>query len=306
MILVAGLSPAWQQTILLDELRVGEVNRAREVHWCASGKVLNVAMALHRLGMPCQAISIAAGPVGALLRNDFARQGAACEWIETSGNSRVCTTILEGGRKVTTELVENAAAIGTGDLDRFRAAFRAALPAAKFVVFTGSLPAGVPKDLYAELLAEVTVPSLLDLQGPVLDLALSRRPTVVKPNREELANTLKRPLENDRDLLTAMREVCSTGPEWAVVSAGGGTLFAASQSAAYRVQPPAMTVVNPIGSGDCLAAGIACGLFSGESFANSLRFGVAAASENVRHLMPAQLNPTTVRALSEEVRIEEV
>ncbi len=49
MILAAGLSPAWQQIVVLDALSVGEVNRAREVHWCASGKVLNVGLALHCL-----------------------------------------------------------------------------------------------------------------------------------------------------------------------------------------------------------------------------------------------------------------
>ncbi len=46
MIVVAGLSPAWQQILSFDELRWGEVNRARSAHWCASGKVLNVGIAL--------------------------------------------------------------------------------------------------------------------------------------------------------------------------------------------------------------------------------------------------------------------
>ena len=52
MILAAGLSPAWQQMLIFDGVRVGEVNRAREAHWCSSGKVLNVGLALHYLGGP--------------------------------------------------------------------------------------------------------------------------------------------------------------------------------------------------------------------------------------------------------------
>ncbi len=43
-------------------MRSGEVNRAREVHWCASGKVLNAAVALHLLGGP----SMTLAPVGGL------------------------------------------------------------------------------------------------------------------------------------------------------------------------------------------------------------------------------------------------
>lgn len=306
MILAVGLSPAWQQIVVLDGFRVGEVNRAREVRWCASGKVLNVALAAHRLGLPCRAVSISAGDAGSLLRKDFIRQGVPCEWVETAGNTRVCTTVLDTSRQITTELVENATAITAADLDRFRAAFRTALPAASFVVFAGSLPAGVPQGFVAELLAQVRVPSLVDAQGPVLQLALLHRPTVVKPNREELANTLKRPLETDADLLDAMREVCSSGPAWVVVSAGGGVLWAVSKTAAFRVTPPSVPVVNPIGSGDCLAAGIACGLSQGQPFADSLRLGVAAASENVRHLMPAAFDRAAVDALKEQVRVEAV
>ena len=46
MILAAGLTPAWQQIVEFDGFAVGQVNRARSVHWCASGKVLNVGIAL--------------------------------------------------------------------------------------------------------------------------------------------------------------------------------------------------------------------------------------------------------------------
>jgi hypothetical protein len=60
MIVVAGLTPAYQQIMVHDTLRPGEVNRARDVRWCASGKVLNVAVALARFGGP-------------LLTNDRAR-----------------------------------------------------------------------------------------------------------------------------------------------------------------------------------------------------------------------------------------
>ena len=64
MILAAGLTPAWQQMLVFDGLRVGEVNRAREALWCASGKVLNVGIALHHLGGPSRTIALIGGPSG--------------------------------------------------------------------------------------------------------------------------------------------------------------------------------------------------------------------------------------------------
>ena len=56
MILTAGLTPAWQHVLVFDAFTPGAVNRAREVHWCASGKVLNAARGLHHLGGPAERI----------------------------------------------------------------------------------------------------------------------------------------------------------------------------------------------------------------------------------------------------------
>ena len=49
MILSAGLTPAWQQILVFDQMHWGEVNRASEVAWCGSGKVL-AGLQITRLG----------------------------------------------------------------------------------------------------------------------------------------------------------------------------------------------------------------------------------------------------------------
>ena len=49
VILAAGLTPAWQQILVFERFSPGEVNRATQAVWCASGKVLNVGCALHHL-----------------------------------------------------------------------------------------------------------------------------------------------------------------------------------------------------------------------------------------------------------------
>ena len=61
-VLAAGLSPAWQQILVFDEFNTGKVNRASEVHWCGSGKVLNVGIALAHLAknseVDCNTLSV--------------------------------------------------------------------------------------------------------------------------------------------------------------------------------------------------------------------------------------------------------
>lgn len=68
MILSVDFTPAWQQVVVFDTFTPSKVNRAREVHWCASGKVLNAARALQSLGGPCKALAPMGGTPGQEIR----------------------------------------------------------------------------------------------------------------------------------------------------------------------------------------------------------------------------------------------
>ncbi len=190
MILAAGLSPAWQQIMCFERLRPGEVNRASEVHWCASGKVVNVALALARLGEPAGIATIAGGPTGESIRREVSAAGIGGRWIATSSPTRVCTTMLEEATGQVTELVENTAAVSDEELAAFQDAYAQLAAGAQFVVLTGSLPAGAPATYQRDLLRATPCPAVLDFRGPQLLAALECRPLVVKPNREELGRTL--------------------------------------------------------------------------------------------------------------------
>jgi fructose-1-phosphate kinase PfkB-like protein len=52
--------------------------------------------------------------------------------------------------------------------------------------------------------------------------------------------------------------------------------------------------VNPIGSGDCLAAGIAYGTARGLPPLEAIRLGIAAAAENAASLLPGHIEPASV------------
>jgi len=63
--------------------------------------------------------------------------------------------------------------------------------------------------------------------------------------------------------------------------------------------PPASRVLNPIGCGDCLAAGVAFAVAEGRPMLEAVRLGIAAAVENVSQLLPGRLSRADVeRTLS--------
>jgi 1-phosphofructokinase family hexose kinase len=302
VIVAAGLTPAWQQILRFDHFQLGEVNRAAEALWCGSGKVLNVGMALATLSVPSETISPLGGLAREPIEREFAAAGAKCRWIRTAGATRVCTTILDSHGGTTTELVENAAALSADELRQFADAYRRAVAGADAVVLTGSLTAGTPTTFYRDLLAVRSLPTVLDARGPELLAALDGRPLVVKPNREELGRTLGIELTTDRDVADAIARLHALGAQWVVMTQGRGAVWVASPQAIERLEPPAVErVVNPIGCGDCLAAGIAWGVADGCSVPDAVARGMAAAAQNLGQLLPSRLDRAGVLQQAQQI-----
>jgi sugar/nucleoside kinase (ribokinase family) len=73
------------------------------------------------------------------------------------------------------------------------------------------------------------------------------------------------------------------------VSDGPRAVWAMGPDGVERVAPPRVPTVNPIGCGDCLAAGLAAAHFEGRSWRAGVDFGIAAAADNATRLLPARI-----------------
>lgn len=132
-------------------------------------------------------------------------------------------------------------------------------------------------------------------------------PYVIKPNREELARTVGRPLEDDEELIAAMRSLNERGAQWVVITSGSGPVWVSSTRELYRLDPPEIQdLVNPIACGDGMAATIAWATRAGQSPHDAVRFGLAAAAQNARQLLPSRLDPTKLEAEAALVRVEQI
>jgi 1-phosphofructokinase family hexose kinase len=304
VIVAAGLSPAWQQILEFDEFTAGEVNRARQAVWCSSGKVLNVGLALGHLGAPSTTVALVGGAPREAIEKEFADLGFVGRWVAATRPTRVCTTLLDRATGQTTELVENAAAVTAQELAEFRRQYAEVAATAKLRVLSGSLPPETPPTFYRELLQAAPGAAVVDARGPELLAALEERPLLVKPNREELARTVGRPLAEEADLWRAMQEIVERGAEWIVVTNGSGDVLGTSARESYRWTPVRVPTVNPIGCGDCLAAGVAVALSEGRDVPAAVAFGIAAAADNAAQLLPGRLDRQRIGRWESQVRFE--
>lgn len=304
MILSIGLTPAWQQILQFDRLVIGEVNRARATHACASGKVLNVAAAVHGLGAAASLWCPVGGATGRQIAADFRKLAIPSRWLDVATPTRVCTTLLDAATGATTELVENAGPLAAAELDRYLDELPELAAKSSLVVLTGSLPEQTPAGYYRRLMQTTDRPVILDIRGQDLLDCLPLKPLLVKPNRDELGWTVGRRLSTESEILAAMHELRERGTQWVVISQGAGSLLASGPDGDFRLLPPRVDAVNPIGCGDSLAAGIAVGVTEGLPMIDAIRLGVAAAVENALNLLPARMTRTATDLQLEEIQIQ--
>ncbi|SFI81962.1 1-phosphofructokinase family hexose kinase [Planctomicrobium piriforme] len=305
MILAAGLSPAWQQILRFDKLRIGQVNRADEAVWCASGKVINVAVAAQTLGEKVSLISSVGGLSGDAIQQEISQMGLQAEWIHTQEATRVCTTLLQVNGP-TTELVENTADTTEAVMADFVDRTRIYANVANITVLSGSLPGNAPPDLFARIMRNTPARFLLDFRGVPLQYCLPFAPFLVKPNRAELEATFGIRLTTQSELLSTMKSLNDGGATWVVVSNGEEGVWITGDDKAWQLLPPKITTINPIGCGDSLAAGIAAELVRHDDVVQAVKFGMGAAAQNAETLIPARLDRERSVVLAEQVQIIEL
>jgi len=304
LILTCGLSPAWQHILVTDGLLPGEVNRAQEVYWCASGKVLNAAIAIAHIGGEGRVVSVLGGPRKRDIELEFEGWEIESSWIECAASTRVCTTVIDSNTGAATELVEDAGRLAASELESFRQACLEGARDSDLLLAMGSIPPGVPTDLYAGMIREFAGRAVLDIRGPELIEAASAGAFLVKPNRQELAWTLGRELSDEPAVLSGMMELNDLGAQWVVVTQGEGPVLVTAGGESFRMLPPQVEAVNSIGCGDCMAGAICVALDEGREPLEAIRYGIGAAGDNLAQVLMSRIDRGRVEALAEGVSIE--
>ncbi len=307
MILCVGATPAAQRVMVFRKVQIDAVNRAVTTLDGAAGKSINVAKVLKALGEQPLATGFVGGARCEFIRQTLESRGIRCEFVVTPAPTRQCITVIDQSTNAITELVEESTAVAVDYYDRLFEIVRRHLSQCRAVVLSGSLTPGGPLDFHArctQLAIENGIMAIVDAQGPPLAMALKARPSLIKPNRAELAATVGKNFDDDSAVFEAMRDVHAAGAERVVVTAGAHLTLALEADRLWRIQPPAIAAVNPIGSGDAFTAGLVWNWLQTRRFEEACRWGAAAGAANALTLMPGELEASDVPELARQVIVE--
>lgn len=272
-------NPAVDKTLVVGGLVHGAQNRADASYVDPGGKGINVSRMVHRLGHATVALSALGGHMGRLLAGTLREEGVPAEFVATSEETRLNVVLVDPSSGESTRVWDRGPAADTTTADELLALVRRFAPQAETFVAGGTLLPGMPPDLHATAIgiaAAAGARTILDADGEAMRAALAARPTLVKPNVDEIARLLGRKVADEADAVAAARELLALGPQAVVVSMGSRGALLVERTRAVRAVPPPVEFRSAVGSGDSMVAGLAIALARREDLVEGLRLGTAA------------------------------
>ncbi|KEF02318.1 MULTISPECIES: 1-phosphofructokinase [Streptomyces] len=298
MILTVTPNPSLDRTYEIPTLERGAVLRATADRIDPGGKGVNVSRAVAAAGHRTLAVLPLGGPAGAALGDLLAAEGIEVAGVPVAGQTRSNISAVEPDGTLT-KINAAGPELSADESRALLETVRTRSAGADWIACCGSLPRGLAPSWYAELVAQVHQAGAriaLDTSGPSLTAALAARPDVVKPNAEELAQAVGRPLRTVGDAVEAARDLRKLGAGAVLASLGADGQLLVDADGERFASARVATVRSNVGAGDASLAGfLAAGGVGVRALASAVAYG-AAAVQLPGSAMPApmDLDPSAV------------
>lgn len=297
-IVTITLNPAVDISTSVDRIQPVAKLRGKSQRRHPGGGGINVARVIRRLGGDARAIYPVGGAIGTLLRQLLDQEGVTSQTWPIAGETREDFFVDEIATGKQYRFILPGPQLGEREWQECLRLIGAIEPFPRVLVASGSLPDGVPDDLYARLarLAKQRGASfVLDTSGPALAAAVAEGVDLIKPNLREMRELSGSEPADAHEWEAAAKALVAKG-KVSTVALTMGHLGAAlvTHDEILRAPPIPITPRSAVGAGDSFLAALIWRLASGASRAEAFRLAVAAGAA-------ALINPGT-----ELCRVEDV
>lgn len=274
MILTVTLNAAIDKRYLVSGAQEGEVNRVLKCEYTPGGKGLNVSKPASVMGARVVATGFAGGHAGDYIVESLNPFGITAKFYRLDAESRSCINIWDEKKKIQTEYLEPGFTVSEEEFQDFTRYFEGLVQEADVVAMSGSVPRGLDGISYQKLVSIVKNAGkkvILDTSGELLRLGIEAKPTMVKPNIDEIRMLTGSACDSRQELIRAAKIIHEKGVEIVVISLGAEGSMLVCDTGVYRAVVPKIEAVNTVGCGDSMIAGFAMGMEEGLPIEESLR-----------------------------------
>ncbi len=282
-IVTVTLNPVLDRTLRVKNFITGKTHIVDKSESFAGGKGVNVSRALLTFGINSTATGILARGGSDLYLSLLNKSTISHDFLHTDGFLRTNVTIISNNIGKETHLREKGPAINQSVLLEFEEKLKGFAKKNTLIVFSGSLPAGLPQNTYRMLINIIKsagAEAFLDASGNPLKEGLKAGPLFIKPNSHEVEDALGFFPGSPDDFSKAVRIFHSMDIKNVMISLGkDGIIFSQGREIIHS----RLTVTRPIntvGSGDASLAGGLLGIISGLDTADTARLACTTGSAN--------------------------
>ncbi|MFZ7133601.1 MAG: 1-phosphofructokinase [Eubacteriales bacterium] len=279
LIITVTLNPAIDYTIYLNHFKLGNVNSVEHAMADPGGKGINVSKVIKNLGGDGIALGFVGGENGKLLIKQLDALDIRHCFTQVQGNTRRNLKIVDGNTRETTDVNENGEMIQKDELNALIHRFKETVKKQDFVVISGSVPKGIPKDIYgtlAEIGRQAGAQVLLDTSKELLKASLSAELFLINPNIHELEEVLGTNLDTLDHIVYHTKQFVQKNIQYICLSLGAEGALLISKDYIWKADVPKVPVQSTVGAGDSLLGGLVATLQQGADIEEAFTYGIAA------------------------------
>jgi 1-phosphofructokinase len=284
MILNVNLNPCIDINIEVNSLSVGMTNDIISKRVFYTGKALNTAIGLSRLGASSFLTGFMYEYYGTFFEKELHKEDVNYKFVWNNGRVSVNYKFIDH-KSMLTEVEDYVPTVSQEKQDELVSMVGEISRNCEAVVMSGVLANGMNADYYYKVLSAVPqgVKKVVDTEGDRLIAALGCGVDLVKPNIEELQRTFKKQIKSKDALKEACRKLVEKGAKIVLVSLGKQGAVISDGEKFYYCKSINVAVNSTDGAGDAMVAAAAKALVEGADLPQILRCGVAAGTAAVTH-----------------------
>jgi 6-phosphofructokinase 2 len=277
-IVTLTLNPAIDKSTTVKAIVPDKKLRCAIPKYEPGGGGVNVTRAIKKLGGDSVAMYLAGGYSGRFFTELLDKEGIESLVVPTEQHTRENMIVVDEGANLQYRFGMPGPEVQEKEWQHCLDLIQK-MQGLEYIVASGSLPAGVPIDIFAKLndvAKKANAKLVLDTSGEPLKNAVDDGLFMIKPNLGELSMLFGVEELNQEDAVAAAKDIINKGGcEVMVISMGPSGAMLITKDEVFQSPSPTVKRRSTVGAGDSMVAGMVLSLSRGMGWKEVLQYGIA-------------------------------